>query len=233
MQKESGIAGLGQGLHLITGRPSCATGYRHPDPGHGCENRRHAARRETRRPKRTSSQTRYCTNFGLFQSVSQLFGPAPRSPLHRLGVRLRHSRSNTSTEYSLPGATQLSQVRSISPSGAGTHTGCTHGTHGRTQAHRRAPSRFKDTGGSRDTPESVTFPTFSDTIYGKFGLWNLTPFFDGTHQAPEPRSPSPLDPPQPRTVHPISLANADPRMCRGDDSRPSSRPFRLWSARSA
>ena len=45
-------------------------------------------------------------------SVSQLFhGPAPRSPLHRLAVRLRHSRSNTSTEYSLPGATQLSQVR--------------------------------------------------------------------------------------------------------------------------
>ena len=38
-------------------------------------------------------------------------GPAPRSPLHRLAVRLRHSRSNTSTEYSLPGATQLSQVR--------------------------------------------------------------------------------------------------------------------------
>ena len=38
-------------------------------------------------------------------SVSQLFhGPAPRSPLHRLAVRLRHSRSNTSTEYSLPGA---------------------------------------------------------------------------------------------------------------------------------
>ena len=54
------------------------------------------------------------------QSVSQLFhGPAPRSPLHRLAVRLRHSRSNTSTENSLPGATQLSQVRSISPSGQG------------------------------------------------------------------------------------------------------------------
>ena len=60
------------------------------------------------------------------RSVSQLFhGPAPRSPLHRLSIRLRHSRSNTSTEYSstvvsdrrsrgLP--TQLSQVRSISPS---------------------------------------------------------------------------------------------------------------------
>ena len=32
-------------------------------------------------------------------------------------IRLRRSRSNTSTEYSLPGATQLSQARSISPSG--------------------------------------------------------------------------------------------------------------------
>ena len=41
---------------------------------------------------------------GRNQSVSQLFhGPAPRSPLHRLAVRLRHSRSNTSTEYSLLG----------------------------------------------------------------------------------------------------------------------------------
>ena len=38
----------------------------------------------------------------------QLFhGPAPRSPLHRLSVRFRQSRSNTSTEYSLPGAIQL------------------------------------------------------------------------------------------------------------------------------
>ena len=37
------------------------------------------------------------------QSVSQLFhGPAPRSPLRRLSVRLRRSRSNTSTEYSRP-----------------------------------------------------------------------------------------------------------------------------------
>ena len=42
--------------------------------------------------------------------------PAPRSSLRRLSVRLRRSRSNTSTEYSLPGATQLSQVRSFSPS---------------------------------------------------------------------------------------------------------------------
>ena len=57
-----------------------------------------------------------CLCFWSSQSVSQLFhGPAPRSPLHRLLVRLRRSRSNTSTEYSLPGATQLSQVRSISP----------------------------------------------------------------------------------------------------------------------
>ena len=43
------------------------------------------------------------------QSVSQLFhGPAPRSPLHRLAVRLRHSRSNTSTESSLPGGSTSS-----------------------------------------------------------------------------------------------------------------------------
>ena len=40
------------------------------------------------------------------QSVSQFFHGAPRSPLHRLSVRFRRSRSNTSTEYSLPGATQ-------------------------------------------------------------------------------------------------------------------------------
>ena len=37
------------------------------------------------------------------QSVSQLFhGPAPRSPLHRLAVRLRHSRSNSNTSRDLP-----------------------------------------------------------------------------------------------------------------------------------
>ena len=35
-------------------------------------------------------------NAAISQPVSQLFhGPAPRSPLHRLAVRLRHSRSNT------------------------------------------------------------------------------------------------------------------------------------------
>ena len=46
------------------------------------------------------------------QSVSQFFhGPTPRSPLHRLSIRLHRSRSTTSTEYSLPGATQLSQVQ--------------------------------------------------------------------------------------------------------------------------
>ena len=50
-------------------------------------------------------------------SHSQLFhGPTPRSPLHRLSIRLRRSRTTTSTKYSLPGATQLSQVRSVSPS---------------------------------------------------------------------------------------------------------------------
>ena len=39
---------------------------------------------------------------GTVSQFSQLFhGPAPRSPLYRLAVRLRHSRSNTSTEYSL------------------------------------------------------------------------------------------------------------------------------------
>ena len=32
------------------------------------------------------------------QSVSQSVSPAPRSPLHRLVVRLRHSRSNTSSQ---------------------------------------------------------------------------------------------------------------------------------------
>ena len=54
------------------------------------------------------------------KSLSQLFhGPTPRSPLHRLSIRLRRSRSTTSTEYSLPGATQLSQVRSVSPSEQG------------------------------------------------------------------------------------------------------------------
>ena len=52
------------------------------------------------------------------QSVSYFTVP-PRAHPSRLAVRLRHSRSNTSTEYSLPGATQLSQVRSISPSGQG------------------------------------------------------------------------------------------------------------------
>ena len=52
------------------------------------------------------------------QSVISRSRPA-LTPGHRLAVRLRHSQSNTSTEYSLPGAPQLSQVRSISPSGQG------------------------------------------------------------------------------------------------------------------
>ena len=38
-------------------------------------------------------------------------GPAPRSPLHRLSIRLRRSRSTTSrTEYSLPGATHSDRL---------------------------------------------------------------------------------------------------------------------------
>ena len=58
---------------------------------------------------------------GGYQSVSYFTVPprAHPTPLHRLTVRFRHPRSNTSTEYSLPGAAQLSQVRSISPSGQG------------------------------------------------------------------------------------------------------------------
>ena len=56
--------------------------------------------------KTHNHRSRGDTPWRASQSVSQLFhGPAPRSPLHRLAVRLRHSRSNTSTEYSLPGAT--------------------------------------------------------------------------------------------------------------------------------
>ena len=55
-----------------------------------------------------SSQNHFILSANLLKPVSQsvFHGPAPRSPLHRLAVRLRHSRSNTSTEYSLPGATQ-------------------------------------------------------------------------------------------------------------------------------
>ena len=73
------------------------------------------------------SSLRSCAEHRQFSSVQLFHGPAQRSPLHRLSIRLRHSRSNTSrsTEYSstvvsdrrsrgLP--TQLSQVRSISPS---------------------------------------------------------------------------------------------------------------------
>ena len=43
---------------------------------------------------------------------SEISRSSPRSPLRRL----RRSRSNRSIKYSLPGATQLSQVRSFSPS---------------------------------------------------------------------------------------------------------------------
>ena len=43
-------------------------------------------------------------------SQSVISRSRPALTLHRLSIRLRHSRSNTSTEYSLPGATQLSPV---------------------------------------------------------------------------------------------------------------------------
>ena len=64
------------------------------------------------------------------QTVSQLFhGPTPRSPLHRLSVRLRLSRSNTSTEYSSRGLlNSLPQVLCVQ---------C------------RSRFRFKNTGGNR------------------------------------------------------------------------------------
>ena len=58
------------------------------------------------------------------QSVSYFTVPPRAHPSIRLSIRLRRSRSNTSTEYSLPGATQLSQVRSISPSGQGVPCRC-------------------------------------------------------------------------------------------------------------
>ena len=52
------------------------------------------------------------TRLQTSQSASQLFhGPAPRSPLHRLSVRFRRSRSNTSTEYSLPAPGGYSNYR--------------------------------------------------------------------------------------------------------------------------
>ena len=57
--------------------------------------------------------------WGTCMGTVSFHGPTPRSPLHRLSIRLRRSRSTTSTEYSLPGATQLSQVRSVSPSEQG------------------------------------------------------------------------------------------------------------------
>ena len=69
------------------------------------------------------SASNRCSAVGpVSQSVSYFtFPPRAVTPVPSTGshvaVRLRHSRSNTSTEYSLPGATQLSQVRSISPSG--------------------------------------------------------------------------------------------------------------------
>ena len=121
-----------------TARSPCRSGERsEPDPPHAAPVRRVVA------PSRGG--VRSCV-FGSFvdlieqriilratetsQSVSQLFhGPAPRSPLHRLAVRLRHSRSNTSTERTrsrgLPNVRRGARVRhgqkplSNSPSGQG------------------------------------------------------------------------------------------------------------------
>ena len=78
----------------------------------------HAKQQPTNAPQTNLTFTRtHHTHTHLFCSQDtasqQLFhGPTPRSPLRRLSVRLRRSRSNTSIEYSLPGATftQLSQV---------------------------------------------------------------------------------------------------------------------------
>ena len=88
-------------------------------PNHKRRGRR-LPRHKGTRPFQLSTENCELVPSRVSQSVSQLFhGPAPRSPLHRLSIRFRRSRSNTSTENSLPlpGATQLSQVRSISPSG--------------------------------------------------------------------------------------------------------------------
>ena len=99
------------------GARSRETSSGHPRARAGARARR---RRKTRTlPVRERADRALAPSRAARQSVSQVFhGPAPRSP-HRLAVRLRHSRSNTSTEYSLPGVTQLSQVRSVSPSGQG------------------------------------------------------------------------------------------------------------------
>ena len=49
------------------------------------------------------------------QPVSYFTVPPRAHPSVRLSVRLRHSRSNTSTEYSLPGATQLPRCLHCQP----------------------------------------------------------------------------------------------------------------------
>ena len=90
----------------------------------GFADERHAGFRAPGNLQRSNSASKIfhaSTALSSSQSVS-FHGPTPRSP-HRLSIRLRRSRSTTSTEYSLPGATQLSQVgsqvRSVSPSEQG------------------------------------------------------------------------------------------------------------------
>ena len=84
------------------GARSRETSSGHPRARAGARARR---RRKTRTlPVRERADRALAPCRAARQSVSQVFhGPAPRSP-HRLAVRLRRSRSNTSTEFSLPGA---------------------------------------------------------------------------------------------------------------------------------
>ena len=71
--------------------------------------------KEQRRRRTQLAESKSGGGQAVSQSVSYFTVP-PRAHPSTGSQSLRRSRSNTSTEYSLPGATQLSQVRSISPS---------------------------------------------------------------------------------------------------------------------
>ena len=138
----------------------------HGDTDHTDEPHKHPVKRHRGEPGKSE----------VSQSVMSRSHPHPAlKPLHRPSIRLRRSRSTTSTEYSLPGATQLSQVTQKGHArdthgdtdhtshidepnkhpvkrhrGKPGHTRDTHGTHGRTWAHgshRRTsqPSKPNDT----------------------------------------------------------------------------------------
>ena len=102
-------------------------------------------------------------SLSLSQSVSQLLhGPAPRSPLYRLAVRLRHSRSNTSTEYSLPGATQLRESARIKGDKAGVRNQRPHATVASPPSVRRPRQRAPPAAGAaREFIETCAGRTFS------------------------------------------------------------------------